>query len=61
MFGDCKTATDIFLKLINPTIKNILDQSNLYATQKNKNLNLKENELLSFFSVNFCLGYHKLL
>ena len=60
MFGDCKTATDIFLKLINPIIENILDQSNLYATQKNKNLNLRENELLSFFGINFCMGYHKL-
>ncbi|XP_016655726.1 piggyBac transposable element-derived protein 3-like [Acyrthosiphon pisum] len=60
MFGDCKTATDIFLKLINPITENILDQSNLYATQKNKNLNLRENELLSFFGINFCMGYHKL-
>lgn len=60
MFGDCKTATDIFLKLINPIIENILDQSNLYATQKYKNLNLRENELLSFFGINFCMGYHKL-
>ena len=50
----------LFLKLINPIIENILDQSNFYATQKNKNLNLRENELLSFFGINFCVGNHKL-
>lgn len=60
MFGGCKTPTDIFLKLISPIIENILYQSNLYATQKNKNLNLQENELLSFFGIMFCMGYHKL-
>lgn len=56
MFGDCKTATDIFLKLINPIIENILDQSNLYATQKNKNLNLKKMNYCLFLELIFAWG-----
>lgn len=45
MFRNCKSATDIFLKLFNPIIDHIIYQSNLYATQNNKTLKLTENEL----------------
>lgn len=39
-------------------VSHITFQSNLYATQKGKNLNLKDNELLAFFGINFLMGYH---
>lgn len=60
IFNNCKSATDIFLKLIDPIINLIKDQSNLYATQNNRTLKLSENELLTFIGMNFCMGYHKL-
>lgn len=59
MFRNCKSATDIFLKLLNPIIDHIIYQSNLYATQNNNTLKLTENELLAFIGMNFCMGYHK--
>lgn len=40
IFDDCETATDIFLKLLGKSIDDIIYQSNLYATQQNKPLNL---------------------
>lgn len=60
MFKNCKTATDIFIKLLSPVVDHIVDQNNLYATQNNKILKLTENELLAFIGMNFCMGYHKL-
>lgn len=56
MLRNCKSATDIFVKLLNPIVDHIKDQSNLYATQNNKNLKLIENELLAFIGINFCMG-----
>ncbi|KAE9522328.1 hypothetical protein AGLY_017274 [Aphis glycines] len=61
MFKNCKSATDIFVKLLNPIIDHIVDQSNLYATQNNKTLKLSADELMGFIGINFCMGYHKLL
>ncbi|XP_044742044.1 piggyBac transposable element-derived protein 1-like [Chrysoperla carnea] len=58
--SDCETPTDFFIKVMGPAIKHITFQSNLYATQKNKNLKLTEDELLSFFALNFFMGYHQL-
>lgn len=50
-----------FLKVLGPTvISDIVYQSNLYATQRGKVLNLKDNELLAFLGINFFMGYHKL-
>ncbi|XP_022165242.1 piggyBac transposable element-derived protein 3-like [Myzus persicae] len=60
MFKNCKSATDIFVKLLNPIIDHIVDQSNLYATQNNKTLKLSADELMGFIGINFCMGYHKL-
>ncbi|CAI6369783.1 unnamed protein product [Macrosiphum euphorbiae] len=60
MFAGCKTATDVFLKFIRPIVDNIIFQSNLYATQNNKNLKLTEKELYAFLGINFCMGYNKL-
>ncbi|XP_025196148.1 piggyBac transposable element-derived protein 3-like [Melanaphis sacchari] len=60
MFAGCKTATDIFLKFIHPIVDNIIFQSNLYATQNDKNLKLTEKELYAFLGINFCMGYNKL-
>ncbi|KAJ8931061.1 hypothetical protein NQ314_016090 [Rhamnusium bicolor] len=60
-FLECTTATDYFLKVLgSTTIENIVYQSNLYATQRNKVLNLKENELLAFIGIHFFMGYHHL-
>lgn len=60
MFADCQTATDIFKKLIHPITDNIIDQSNLYSIQNNKNLKLTVKELYAFLGINFCMGYNKL-
>lgn len=60
MFASCQTATDIFKKFIHPILDNIVDQSNLYAIQNNKNLKLTIKELYGFLGINFCMGYHKL-
>lgn len=60
IFAGCKTATDVFLKFIRPIVDNIIYQSNLFATQNNKNLKLTEKELYAFLGINFCMGYHKL-
>lgn len=58
LFSHCITPTDIFLVLISPTLDNIVYQSNLYATQKDKVLNLKKEELLAFIGMNFYMGYN---
>lgn len=60
MFANSKTATDVFFKFIHSIVDNIVNQSNLYATQNNKNLKLTEKELYAFLGINFCMGYHKL-
>lgn len=57
-FAECTTATDIFLVLISDTLDNIVYQSNLYATQRGKILNLKKEELLAFIGMNFYMGYN---
>lgn len=60
-FGSCKTATDYFLRMVgNKTIDDIIYQSNLLGTQRNKILNLKRNEFLAFIGINFFMGYHAL-
>jgi hypothetical protein len=41
------------------TIDDIVYQTNLYATQRNKNLNLKK-ELLAFIGIIFFMGCHSL-
>lgn len=57
-FAHCTTPTDIFLVLIGGIIDNIVYQSNHYATQKGKVLNLKKEELLTFIGMNFFMGYN---
>ena len=57
-FAHCNTPTDIFLVLIEDIIDNIVYQSNLYATQRGKVLNLKKEELLTFIGMNFFMGYN---
>ncbi|KAJ8968122.1 hypothetical protein NQ317_002985 [Molorchus minor] len=60
-FINCITYTDFFLKVLSPSIiKDIVYQSNLYATQRGKTMNFKENEFLTFLGINFFMGYHKL-
>lgn len=57
-FAHCHTPTDIFLVLIDGLLENIVYQSNLFATQKDKVLNLKKEELLAFIGMNFFMGYN---
>lgn len=57
-FAHCTTPTDIFLVLIDDIVDIIVYQSNLYATQKSKVLNLKKEELLTFIGINFFMGYN---
>lgn len=60
-FAHCGTPTDVFLALLGEDmVEHITYQSNLYATQKNKSLNLKEHELLCTIGINFVMGYHSL-
>lgn len=57
-FANCYTPTDIFLVLIDGLLENIVYQSNLFAAQKDKVLNLKKEELLAFIGMNFFMGYN---
>lgn len=57
-FAHCATPTDVFLVLIEDIIDNIIYQSNHYATQKGKILNLKRVELLTFIGMIFFMGYN---
>lgn len=57
-FRDCITASDVFIKLLGNIISDITFQTNLYATQNNKTLNITENEILAFIGLNFLMGYH---
>jgi Transposase IS4 len=59
-FGECSTALDVFVTLLGDVTKDIVFQSNLYATQKGKTLCLSDKELLSFIGINFFMGYHVL-
>ena len=54
-FAECTTATNIFLVLISDALDNIEYQSNLYATQRDKILNFKKEELV-FIGMNFYMG-----
>ncbi|XP_054280721.1 uncharacterized protein LOC128998555 [Macrosteles quadrilineatus] len=60
-FEQCKTPTDVFREFVDQElVSHITYQSNLFATQNGKTLNLKENELLVFIGINFLMGYHQL-
>lgn len=63
-FGDCHTPSDYFLTFFDGDIReNILFQTNLYATQKQKGKTIpaiKEQELFGFLGINLLMGYHKL-
>jgi hypothetical protein len=59
-FASCQTPTDVIMILLKPLVEHVTFQSNLYATQNNKTLNLKEHELLAFIGINFLMGYHVL-
>lgn len=54
------TPTSVFLKVLGSTISHITFQSNLYAVQRNRNLDLTEKELLTFIGINFFMAYHQL-
>lgn len=59
-FIGCDTALGVFLKILGPAVEKIVFQSNLYAIQKGKTLNLTEDEFLCFIGINFLMGYHQL-
>ncbi|KAK9745348.1 Transposase IS4 [Popillia japonica] len=60
IFENCQTANDFFDKFIEPIIDNIFFQTNLYAVQRNKVLNVNKEEFLAFFGINMLMGYHVL-
>lgn len=60
IFAACRTPTDVLLKFLDPILDNLLYQSNLYAVQRNKVLNVKKGELLAFIGINQFMGYHVL-
>lgn len=43
-YSSCVRGTDIFVEMISDILENIVYQSNLFGTQKGKNLCLNENE-----------------
>jgi hypothetical protein len=47
------SAIDVMLVMLDPIVEDSLFQSNLYATQKNKNQSLERHELLSFLGIHF--------
>ncbi|OWR48826.1 putative piggyBac transposase Uribo1 [Danaus plexippus plexippus] len=57
-FAHCSTPTDIFLVLIEDIIDIDIVYQNLYAIQRDKVLNLKKEELLTFIGMNFFMGYN---
>ncbi|KAG5871291.1 hypothetical protein JTB14_030413 [Gonioctena quinquepunctata] len=58
-FNTGSTYTDYFPTVLGPnTVKDIVYQSKLYATQRGKAMNFKEHELLAFLGLNFFMGYH---
>ncbi|KAJ8915100.1 hypothetical protein NQ315_000352 [Exocentrus adspersus] len=60
-FIGCQSAVDVFLRLIGDRLlDHIVFQSNLYATQRGKTLNLSKEELLAFIGINFFMAYHRL-
>lgn len=59
-FVGCESPTDVYRVLVEPIIGPIVFQSNLYATQRGRNLYLSEKEFFSFIGINFLMGYHKL-
>ena len=59
-FLTCDTLTDIFLHLIDIELDNIIYQSNLYAIQREKVLNVKKDELITFIGIIFLMGNHRL-
>lgn len=59
-FTSCDTGTKVFLKLMEKSLADISFQSNLYATQKDKTLNMTSAELMTFIGINFLMGYHQL-
>ncbi|GBP21587.1 hypothetical protein EVAR_9772_1 [Eumeta japonica] len=56
-FAHCTTPTDIFLVLIEDIVDNIVYQSNHYATQKSKILNLKKQEF--FYGLQYSSGVER--
>lgn len=60
MFVDCSNPTEVFLKVCGPILKDICFQSNIYAIQQGKILNLQLEELYAFIGINFLMGYNKL-
>lgn len=59
-FESLKTPTEYFISFIDSIVEGIISQSNLYATQQNRILNLQKNEFLAFVGINFFMGYHRL-
>lgn len=49
IFDNSRTPTEYFLLFIADMAENVIFQPNLYATQKNKTLNLKKNRVLRLF------------
>lgn len=58
IFAACNSPTDVFITLLEPALDNIVYQSNLYAVQNDRILNLKKSELLAFVGLNLFMGYH---
>uniref|UniRef100_A0A6P7FFC7 Uncharacterized protein LOC114328839 n=1 Tax=Diabrotica virgifera virgifera TaxID=50390 RepID=A0A6P7FFC7_DIAVI len=60
LFDSSETPTSVFIKVLGSIISDITYQSNLYAVQRNIQLDLTEKELLSFIGINFFMAYHQL-
>ncbi|XP_075215404.1 uncharacterized protein LOC142321292 [Lycorma delicatula] len=58
LFAHCNTGTEIFIEIVRETLENIVYQSNLYATQRHKNLSLSLKEQHVFLDINMIMGYN---
>ncbi|CAI6353081.1 unnamed protein product [Macrosiphum euphorbiae] len=56
----CNTPTDVFMVFIESILKDLVYQTNLYGTQKNKALRIQREDMLVFLGINFLMGYNRL-
>ena len=61
-FSNCHTPTDVFSQFLNTEIvDNIVFQTNLYITQKQRNVSpITREEFYGFVGINMLMSYHKL-
>jgi len=57
---DATPLTDVFMVFIESILKDLVYQTNLNGTQKNKALRIQREDMLVFLGINFLMGYNRL-